>query len=156
MQLRPKPENYPRIRKALTFFKISSVITGIMLFGLYIISSIRWFMHSDIYLFTGNAIAELVQLPPEGVEYDVAPEGINFTVIFLILHGWFYVVYLIAGFSIWSPMRWSFGRFIMIAIAGCVIVLSFIVERWIVRNVEEELARGEAEQASGQTQLSST
>ncbi|WP_167143372.1 DUF3817 domain-containing protein [Canibacter zhoujuaniae] len=141
-ELLPRPETYPSIRKSLKFFKISSMITGVMLFGLYIISGIRWFMHSDVYVNTGNALFELVQLPPAGVELDFEPAGVNFTTIFLIAHGWFYVVYVIASFTVWSGMRWPFWRFILLALAGCVIIVSFIAERWVVRDVEARLNDG--------------
>lgn len=150
MQLKPRPETYPQIRRALKFFKIASTITGVMLFGLYVISCIRWFMHSDIYLFTNEALVQLQQLPPEGVEVDYAPSGFNFTVAFLVAHGWFYVVYLIAAFSVWSPMRWPFWRFLMLALAGCVIVVSFIVERWVVREVAAQLADGRDRQLAAE------
>ncbi len=130
--LKPRPERYPQLEKALKFFKISSAITGIMLFGLYIISCVRWFMHSDIYLFTENAAVELVKLQPQGVEVDFEPAGINFTTLFLITHGWFYVVYLIASFAIWSAMRWPVWKFLALAAAGCLIIVSFIAERLVV------------------------
>lgn len=142
MQLQPRPETYPQIRKALKLFKISSVITGVMLFGLYIISCIRWFLHSDVYLFSEGALVKLQQLAPEGVEIDFQPPGVNFTTIFLVAHGWFYVVYLITSFMVWSPMRWPFWRFLALAFAGCVIIVSFIAERWVVRDVERVLQDG--------------
>lgn len=142
MQLLPRPETYPHIRKTLRFFKFASVVTGIMLFGLYIISCIRWFMHSDVYIFTDTALITLQELAPAGVEHDFEPSGTNFTTIFLIAHGWFYVVYLIASFTIWSAMRWQFWRFLALAVAGCVIVVSFIAERWVIKDVNARLADG--------------
>ncbi|MDO4241078.1 MAG: DUF3817 domain-containing protein [Microbacteriaceae bacterium] len=136
----------PQIRKALKFFKIASTITGVMLFGLYVISFIRWFGHSDIYLF-GNELVALQQLPAKGVEIDFKPAGVNFTTIFLVVHGWFYVVYLIAGFGLWSAMRWPFWRFIAIIIAGCVLIVSFIVEAWLVRDTQVFLASNQEKNA---------
>ncbi|MBT1018442.1 DUF3817 domain-containing protein [Canibacter sp. lx-72] len=140
--LKPRPETYPQLARSLKFFRVSSMITGVMLFGLYIISSIRWFMHSDIYLFNTSSFAQLVQLPPEGVSVDFEPSGVNFTTVFLIAHGWFYVLYLIAAFSIWSAMRWNFWKFLALAFAGCVIIVSFIAERWVVREARAVLNYG--------------
>lgn len=147
MQLQPKPENYPQIRRALKWFHVSSIITGVMLFGLYIISCIRWFMHSDVFLFTDHALITLQQLPQPGVETDFQPSGVNFTTIFLVAHGWFYVLYLITSFMLWSPMRWPFWRFLALAFAGCVVVVSFIAERWVMRDAKAVLA-GQANTAA--------
>ncbi|MGO1571354.1 MAG: DUF3817 domain-containing protein [Canibacter sp.] len=145
MVLKPRPETFPKIRRNLKLFTIASIITGIMLFGLYVVAGIRWGMNSDIWLFTENGIAQLVQLPPEGIELDFTPEnGFNFTVIFLIVHGWFYVVYLLAAFALWSPMRWPFWRFLVIAIAGTLIIVSFIVEWWVVRDVKRTLSEADS------------
>lgn len=144
MTLKPRPETLPQVSRNITLFQIASMITGVMLFGLYIIAGIRWTMHADVWLFTEHG-TQLVQLPPEGVELDYAPDsGFNFTVIFLIVHGWFYVVYLIAAFFMWSSLRWPFWRFIAIAIAGTLVVVSFIVEWWMVRDARR-IVREETE-----------
>jgi integral membrane protein len=142
MALQPTPEALGRIRKNLKFFEISAAITGVMLFGLYIVAGIRWGMDADIWLFTEHGFAQLVQLAPDGVELDYSPaSGFNFTTVFLIIHGWFYVIYLIAAFSLWSPMRWPFWRFLVIAIAGTLIIVSFIVEVWTVNETKRQLAQ---------------
>jgi integral membrane protein len=52
-----------------------------------------------------------------------------------IAHGWVYVVYLVTVFDLWSKLRWPFGRFVALVLAGVVPVLSFVVERRIVREV---------------------
>lgn len=151
MILKPRPETFPRVRKNIKFFQFASVVTGVMLFGLYIVAGIRWGLHSDIWLLTERGFATLIEVPPEGIEIDFSPEqGFNFTVVFLIFHGWFYVVYLIAAFSLWSSMRWPFWRFIAMAIAGCIVIVSFIVEVWMLRDARNTLAEEEAKhQAAG-------
>ena len=52
-----------------------------------------------------------------------------------VIHGWIYVVYLVTVFDLWSKLRWRFGRFVALVLAGVVPVLSFVVERRIVREV---------------------
>ncbi len=52
-----------------------------------------------------------------------------------IVHGWIYVAYLVTVFDLWSKLRWGFGRFVALVLAGVVPVLSFVVERRIVREV---------------------
>ena len=63
----------------------------------------------------------------------------NLSTVILILHGWFYVVYLYSDFRLWSLMRWTFPRFIIIALGGVVPFLSFIVERRVHRQTVAEL-----------------
>lgn len=53
-----------------------------------------------------------------------------------IVHGWVYVVYLVSVLDLWSKLRWRFGRLVALVLAGVVPVLSFVVERRIVREVE--------------------
>ena len=46
----------------------------------------------------------------------------------LVVHGWFYVVYLFACFRLWSLMRWPFGGSCCIASAASCRFLSFFLE----------------------------
>lgn len=55
--------------------------------------------------------------------------------VIAIVHGWIYVAYLVTVFDLWSKLRWGFGRFVALVLAGVVPVLSFVVERRIVREV---------------------
>lgn len=128
------------IRKRAKLFAISASITGIMLFFLYIVAAIRWFMHSDIWLFTQNGFISLIQLPQHGIA-TVPSVGINFTVWFLIVHGWLYVIYLLLCFALWSALRWPITRFLLIALAGTLVIVSFIVEAWAVRQAKTEADR---------------
>ncbi|MDQ1546513.1 MAG: hypothetical protein QOH69_1417, partial [Actinomycetota bacterium] len=56
------------------------------------------------------------------------------------VHGWFYVVYLLADFTLWSRMRWPFAMFILIALGGVVPFLSFIAEHFVAKRARRELA----------------
>lgn len=44
------------------------------------------------------------------------------------VHGWIYVVYAVTVFDLWSRMRWSFGRILILIAGGVVPVLSFVME----------------------------
>jgi len=55
--------------------------------------------------------------------------------IVAVAHGWVYVVYLVSVLDLWSKLRWPFGRLVALVLAGVVPVLSFVVERRIVREV---------------------
>ena len=71
--------------------------------------------------------------------------AVNLSTGILMVHGWFYVVYLFSDFRLWSLMRWPFTRFIIIALGGVVPFLSFILEARIGREVRTYLDRREAE-----------
>ncbi|MFV0252466.1 MAG: DUF3817 domain-containing protein [Beutenbergiaceae bacterium] len=45
-----------------------------------------------------------------------------------IVHGWIYVVYALTVFDLWSRMRWSFGKIVVLIAGGVVPVLSFVME----------------------------
>ncbi|HEY3713126.1 MAG TPA: DUF3817 domain-containing protein, partial [Jatrophihabitantaceae bacterium] len=74
--------------------------------------------------------------------------GVNLSIGILIVHGWFYVVYLLADFTLWSRMRWPFAMFILIALGGVVPFLSFIAEHFVAKRARRELAELEAEHAT--------
>ena len=62
----------------------------------------------------------------------------------LVIHGWFYVVYLFSCFRVWSLMRWQFWRFLLLAAGGIVPFLSFIMEGIVARDVKRYLREREA------------
>lgn len=135
MQLQPRPTDYPRIRKALGFYKVTSVITGVMLLLLCAVMVMKYAFNVQLFLFTPDGFAQFVELAPEGLESEFQAEGFNLFRAILIAHGWFYVVYLISDFLLWSPMRWHFGRFLLIALGGVIPFMSFFLEARIVREV---------------------
>ena len=135
MVLQPKPSDYPRIRRALSIYKVTSIITGTMLLLLCAVMVMKYAFHVQLFLFTPDGFAKFEPLPPEGVESDFQPEGFDLFRAFLIAHGWFYVIYLISNFMLWSPMRWNFWRFILLALGGVIPLLSFFLEVRIAREV---------------------
>ena len=122
------PSQVPQIQKVLKFYKVSSYVTGTFLILLMITWGIRRlpFLGFDLWLFGPNGFLTLEQY---GVDGEGLPDaGINLTVWILIIHGWLYVVYLFADFRVWTLMRWSFMRFLLIALGGVVPLLSFYTE----------------------------
>jgi hypothetical protein len=59
----------------------------------------------------------------------------------LIVHGWLYVVYLLACYRLWNLMRWRFFDFLLLALGGIVPVLSFILEGVFTRRTRKFLAQ---------------
>ncbi|MGJ0202904.1 DUF3817 domain-containing protein [Leucobacter sp. gxy201] len=148
MQLQPKPADYPRIRKALSFYKVTSVVTGVMLLLLCAVMVMKYAFGVQLYLFTPDGFAHFTPIAQEGLESEFAPQGFDLFRAILIAHGWFYVIYLVSDFLLWSPMRWNFWRFILIALGGVVPLMSFFLEARIVREVDGFLAEREAAPAA--------
>jgi len=131
MALKPKLSNIPRIKSALRLYRVTSIITGTFLLLLVLMMVFRYGFGVDIEL---NGPEGFLALTPKDLII-----GVNLSTIILIVHGWFYVVYLYSDFRLWSLMRWTFPRFIVIALGGVVPFLSFIVERRVHRQTVAEL-----------------
>ena len=136
MVLQPKPVDYPRIRRALGIYKVTSVITGVMLLLLCAVMVMKYAFGVQLFLFTPDGFAKFEPLAPEGVQADFVPQGFDLFKAILIAHGWFYVVYLISNFMLWSPMRWSFMRFLLLALGGVIPLMSFFLEVRTAREVK--------------------
>ncbi len=125
---------HAQIRSALTFYRVLAYATGVMLL-LVVIEMIAKYGYGSEIVAGGGA---LIQFLPEVVAETAG--GFNLSTAVLIVHGWLYVVYLIADFRLWQFMRWPFSRFILIALGGVVPLLSFVVEKRIHRQAEADLA----------------
>ena len=162
MVLQPKPADYPRIRQALKWYKVTSVVTGVMLL-LLLTEMILKDSPTHVELFAGGsgglrfapvAVGEACQWfsmfnpAQETCEITSTGEGANLSLMILIAHGWFYVAYLISAFMLWSPMRWRFSRFLLLALGGVIPFLSFILEVRIARQVTGFLDSHESAQSA--------
>ena len=149
MPLAPKLASFPAIRGALKFYQICSVITGTFLL-LLVAEMVLKYTPIRLELFLGGSGGFLWFAPvvdgPKGLEST--GDGINLSLAILVVHGWFYVVYLFSCFRLWSLMRWQFMRFIMLAAGGVVPFLSFIMEGIVARDVKRYLAEREAAAAA--------
>lgn len=132
----PRVSDVPRIRKTLSIYKVSSIVTGSFLLLLCLMMVFRYGFGQDIEL--GGPFGFLTLTPREAIV------GINLSTIILIVHGWLYVIYLGCDFVLWRLMGWSFGRFLLIALGGIVPLLSFFYEHTVPKRVNAELAALEA------------
>ena len=148
MALAPRTATFPAIRRALTFYQVCSIITGTFLLLLCAEMIVKYGFHQELFL--GGSGGFLYFSPvvegPKGAEST--GNGLNLSMSILIVHGWFYVVYLFSCFRVWSLMRWQLGRFVMLALGGVVPFLSFIMEARVARDVKRYLAEREAAEAS--------
>jgi integral membrane protein len=139
MPLAPKPADFPRFRGAVKLYQVASVITGTLLLALCAEMLLKYLGGLEIELAGPSGFLALV---PAGTT-----TAVNVSTGILIVHGWFYVVYLFSDFRLWSLMRWPFTRFIVIALGGVIPFLSFFLEGRIAREVKAYLATREAEAA---------
>jgi Domain of unknown function (DUF3817) len=141
----PAASQIEQVKKVLKLFTASSYITGTFLLLLMITWGIRRlpFLGYDLWLFGPNGFITFEQY---GVEGEGLPEvGINLTVAILIVHGWLYVLYLFADFRLWTLMRWSFFRFLIIAAGGIVPLLSFFTESYYAKLARKQLSEIEGQ-----------
>ncbi|WP_127794190.1 DUF3817 domain-containing protein [Agromyces sp. LHK192] len=148
MPLEPKLADLPRIRGALKFYQVASVITGVMLLLLCAEMLLKYVWHLELYAFGPGGLFSFEPVVETAEGLESTGVGVNLSTGILIAHGWFYVVYLFSDFRLWSLMRWRFGRFILIAMGGIVPFLSFFLEARVGREVKAYLARREAEAAA--------
>jgi len=56
-----------------------------------------------------------------------------------IVHGWIFMVYVLACADLWRRMKWQLGRLLTMVLGGVVPVMSFVVERRVSRDVAVNL-----------------
>ena len=129
-----------QIRGALGFYMVWAWISGTFLLLLVAEMITRYGLGYDLVAGgTDRATGETVALGWQDLELENLAGGVNISTWILIVHGWFYVVYLISCFRIWTLMRWPFPQLVVMALGGVVPFLSFVVERKIHASTTAEL-----------------
>ncbi|SEB39050.1 integral membrane protein [Paramicrobacterium humi] len=139
MRFEPRARDLPRIPGALKFYQVASIITGTLLLLLCAEMVMKYAFGLELEL--GGAYGFLAFVPSGSVA------AINLSIGILVVHGWFYVVYLFSDFRLWSLMRWPMMTFLLIALGGVVPFLSFFVEARMARRVRAYLAERAARDA---------
>lgn len=137
MPVGPRPADIPRLRTAVKVYKVSSIITGTFLLLLVVMMVLRYGFLVDIELAGPQGFLALT--PKETLT------GINLSIAILTFHGWLYVLYLACDFIMWRLARYSFGRFLFIALGGIIPLLSFFLERRVPRDIERRIAATQKE-----------
>jgi cytochrome c oxidase subunit IV len=139
----PNSDQVNTIRGVLKYFKVTSYITGIFLVLIMVLWGIRLTIQADLWLGGPDAFLQLAyyHVDSSGEKTGFPTSGIDITVISLIVHGWLYVAYLFGDFRLWTLMRWSFFRFLLIALGGIIPLLSFFTERHYTKVAEAQLEK---------------
>ena len=136
---KPKAETIPLINNALKIYRVCAYITGTFLLLLVVEMVLKYIFFYEVELGGPSGFITLVNYFPS-LGKSPGLTGINLSIGILIVHGWFYVVYLLADFTLWSRMRWPFAMFLLIALGGVVPFLSFIAEHFVAKRAHRELA----------------
>ncbi|MCT1367260.1 MULTISPECIES: DUF3817 domain-containing protein [Kocuria] len=130
-----------QIRGALSIYKYCAWISGTFLLLLVVEMITRYVFGYDLMAGATNAATgENVALGWLNRNTGNLTGGLNISTGVLIVHGWFYVIYLLACFRLWLLMRWPLAQLIVMALGGVVPFLSFIVERKIHRETVAQVA----------------
>lgn len=141
MAIGPRAEDIPRIRAALIFYRVSAAVTGVFLLLLVVMMVARYGFHSDLALFDGSImLLERVEQPGVDPTGFWPPAAVNLSTIILIVHGWLYVVYLVADFALWRLVRYSFLYFCFVALGGVIPFISFYFEWRVPKDVHARTA----------------
>ena len=131
----PARRDFPRIRSYLRFYQVTAWITGVLLLLLTVEMVLKYAFNLEIEM--GGPFGFLALLPSEQVT------AINVSRWILIIHGWFYVIYLIACYLVWQKMKWELVWLLAMAGGGVVPFLSFITEHLMTRRTKRQLAEYE-------------
>lgn len=123
-----------RARAMYSRYRTMAMVTGSMLLLLTVEMVLK-------YVFQVNGVGE-----------SGAPRPVIGTWV-AIIHGWIYVVYAVTVFQLWSFMRWSLTRLLVLILGGVVPVLSFVMEararHWFAADLPARLDRAERLAAAG-------
>ncbi len=123
---------------AITYFRVTSYVTGTFLMLLVAEMLVRYVAGYDFYAFGPHGFVTLEMRGVDGENVALA-SGFNLSTAILIIHGWLYVAYLFGDFRLWTLARWSFTRFLIIAMGGIVPMLSFFTERYYTKVAKAQL-----------------
>ncbi len=116
MAIGPRVEDIPRIRLALGFYRVSAAITGVFLLLLVVMMIVRYGFGSDLAIgWPGQGpiyMGPRDLTPGDDPTSDWPPGVVNLSTIILIIHGWFYVVYLLIDFIMWRLVRYCACQYI--------------------------------------------
>ena len=146
----PKLASFPAIRGALKFYQICSIITGTMLLLLVAEMIVKYAVGYELFLGGSGGFLWFAPVVETASGLESTGDGFNLSLGILVAHGWFYVVYLISCFRVWSLMRWNLLRLGMLAAGGIVPLLSFFMEARVGRDVKTYLAEREAAELHSQ------
>ncbi len=106
------------VQGALTRYRIMAFVTGSFLLLLTVVTLVKYI----------------------GAAAGWENEGFLSVALFIgIVHGWIFMVYVLACADLWRRMKWRLGRLLTMVLGGVVPGLSFVTERRVSREVAASL-----------------
>jgi integral membrane protein len=135
------------MKSALKFYRVTSYVTGTFLLLLCLEMLVRYAFGHDLILGGTHGFLALEARGEDGSGL-VGVGGLNVSTGILIVHGWLYVAYLFGDYRMWTLYRWSFTRFVIIALGGVIPLLSFFTERHFTKVALAQLTATQAKAAN--------
>ena len=132
----------PTAKSALSFYKVSSFITGVFLLLVVLEMTLKYAYGQTIWSGGDSGLIGLVPNPVD--DAGLPSEGVDISKLLLQIHGLLYVVYLFADFRIWRMAELKFKDFLIIAMGGIVPLTSFFIERSYSKKITEILTKAGA------------
>jgi integral membrane protein len=111
------------MRAALTRYRVMAYVTGVSLI-----------------------ILVFVMIPLRYIGGHPTP-----SMVFSPFHGLMFMLYVVTVFDLFTRMKWSLFRMLLVMLAGCVPFVSFVAEHRVHLRAEEEFARRAAARANAET-----
>lgn len=132
----------PTAKSALSFYKVSSFITGIFLILVVLEMTLKYAFGQTIW--SGGDVGFIGLVPNPVDDAGLPSDGVDISKLLLQIHGILYVVYLFADFRIWRMAELKFLDFLIIAMGGIVPLTSFFIEREYTKKVSLILTKAGA------------
>lgn len=132
----------PTAKSALSFYKVSSLITGIFLLLVVLEMTLKYAFGQTIW--SGGDVGFIGLVPNPVDDAGLPSDGVDISKLLLQIHGILYVVYLFADFRIWRMAELKFLDFLIIAMGGIVPLTSFFIEREYTKKVSLILTKAGA------------
>lgn len=132
----------PTAKSALSFYKVSSFITGVFLLLVVLEMTLKYAFGQTIW--SGGDVGFIGLVPNPVDDAGLPSDGVDISKLLLQIHGILYVVYLFADFRIWRMAELKFLDFLIIAMGGIVPLTSFFIEREYTKKVSLILTKAGA------------
>ena len=127
------------LKSALSFYRVSSLITGIFLLLVVLEMVLKYAFGLTIWSGGDSGIIGLVPNPVDDTGFPSV--GVDISKLLLQIHGILYVIYLFADFRIWRLADLKFMDFLIIASGGVIPLTSFFIERNYHKKLMKLVAR---------------
>jgi integral membrane protein len=118
------------LASSLTRYRVLAWVTGVLLLLLTLHVVLQ------VVQFDGTSFSWSGVFEEQGLDVVVPGAGH----LIPLLHGWFYLLYVLCAIDLWLRTRLPFVRSVLVVLAGTVPTMSFVAERWVTHRVRPMVA----------------